>query len=382
MQQRLTSAFAATFGRAPDVIARAPGRVNLIGEHTDYNDGFVLPCAVDFQTLVAAARRTDNQVRVVAADQQFQTDEFDLAAPLVPDPVRTWPNYIRGVLVAMQAMGFEPGGADLAVAGNVPQGAGLSSSASLEVATAQALNSLFNLGIPASDLARIGQLAENDFVGCSCGIMDQMISVAGVSGHALLLDCRSLATTPVPMPAGASLLIINSHKQRGLVDSAYNERRQQCELAARSLEVDALRDATLDQLNAAAGAMDPTVFKRARHVITENDRTRRMASALGRADFGLISQLMSDSHVSMKNDFEITVPEIDILVNLVASVIGNAGGVRMTGGGFGGCVVALVPGSLEADVLQAVSSGYESATGLTETVYRCQPTAGAGLLPI
>ncbi|WP_305368545.1 galactokinase [Photobacterium leiognathi] len=371
-------AFTAVLGYQPSHLIQAPGRVNLIGEHTDYNDGFVLPCAINYQTVVAAAPRTDNIIRVVSVDYDNATDEFDLTQAIEFQQDKMWANYIRGVVKCLLERGLTFTGADIAVTGNVPQGAGLSSSAALEVVIGQTFKVLYNLEISQADIALNGQQAENQFVGCNCGIMDQMISAEGRENHAMLLDCRSLETQAVSMPEDMAVVIINSNKKRGLVDSEYNTRRQQCEEAARIFDVKALRDVTIEQFNAKAHELDELVAKRARHVITENDRTVEAATALRNHDMKRMAELMAQSHASMRDDFEITVFEVDTLVEIVKDVIGEQGGVRMTGGGFGGCIVALVPPTLVDDVKAAVEAKYQAATGLKESIYVCQAKDGAG----
>ncbi|MCG6283624.1 galactokinase, partial [Vibrio diabolicus] len=276
--------------------------------------------------------------------------------------------------------GYTLGGANIAVIGNVPQGAGLSSSAALEVVIGQTFKALFSLAISQAEIALNGQQAENQFVGCNCGIMDQLISAEGQANHALLIDCRSLETQAVSMPEDMAIVIINSNKKRGLVDSEYNTRRQQCEEAAQIFGVKALRDVTIETFEGGGGGGGELVAKRARHVITENDRTLAAAQALRANDMTTLGQLMAASHASMRDDFEITVKEIDTLVDIVKQVIGDQGGVRMTGGGFGGCVVALMPPALVAPVTAAIEQQYQAATGLKETIYVCQAKDGAGLV--
>ncbi|MCG3732421.1 galactokinase [Vibrio cincinnatiensis] len=378
--QNVKASFEQVLGYAPSHIIQAPGRVNLIGEHTDYNDGFVLPCAINYQTVVAAAKREDSLVRVVSVDYGNAFDEFDITQEIKFQENKMWANYIRGVVKSLLERGYSFTGADISVSGNVPQGAGLSSSAALEVVIGQTFKELFNLDISQADIALNGQQAENEFVGCNCGIMDQMISAEGRENHAMLLDCRSLATQAVPMPEEMAVVIINSNKKRGLVDSEYNTRRQQCEEAARIFGVKALRDVTIEQFNEKVSELDDMVAKRARHVITENDRTVEAAQALKTHDMKRMGELMAESHASMRDDFEITVKEIDILVEMVKEVIGDQGGVRMTGGGFGGCVVALVPLLLVDKVKATVEAHYQAATGLQASMYVCQATQGAGLV--
>ncbi|MGL4920097.1 MAG: galactokinase, partial [Plesiomonas shigelloides] len=358
LTQKVTAAFTEILGYAPTHVIQAPGRVNLIGEHTDYNDGFVLPCAINYQTVVAAARRDDNLVRVIAVDYHNAQDEFDATCAPAFLPEKMWANYIRGVVTCLRERGYQFGGVDLAVSGNVPQGAGLSSSAALEVVIGQTFKVLYGLEISQAEIALNGQQAENQFVGCNCGIMDQMISAEGQAGHALLLDCRTLETDAVAMPSTLRVMIINSNKKRGLVDSEYNTRRRQCEQAAEIFGVPALRDVTLAQFTAREHELDPVVARRARHVITDNERTLDAAAALRRGDVGAMAELMAQSHASMRDDFAITVPEIDLLVEMIKDVIGEQGGVRMTGGGFGGCVVALVPPTLVEAVTRRVEERY------------------------
>lgn len=380
--QNVMTSFEAVLGYKPSHIIQAPGRVNLIGEHTDYNDGFVLPCAIDYQAVVAATKRDDNLVRVVSADYGNAIDEFDLSRAITFQQDKMWANYIRGVVSCLTMKGYEFTGADIAVSGNVPQGAGLSSSAALEVVIGQTFKVLHNLEISQADLALIGQQAENDFVGCNCGIMDQMISAEGRENHAMLLDCRTLETELVSMPEHMVVMIINSNKKRGLVDSEYNARREQCEEAARLFGVSALRDVTIDQFNDKCSMLDDMVAKRARHVITENDRTLQAAKALRDHDMKRMGELMAASHASMRDEFEITVTEIDLLVEMVKEVIGEEGGVRMTGGGFGGCIVALVPPKLVERVTSVVQERYQRETGLKESIYVCKAKDGAGLVEV
>ncbi|MEM7283592.1 MAG: galactokinase, partial [Pseudomonadota bacterium] len=329
-------AFEQTFGASPSLTAQAPGRVNLLGEHTDYNDGFVLPCAINFHTVVAARSRSDSIVKVLALDCEGQMDEFDLSKPIEFHQHQGWSNYVRGSLSYLQNAGFSFGGAELVVSGSVPQGGGLGSSAALEVAIIRTLDELYGLNVDGVAVAKISQAAENEFVGCNCGIMDQMISVLGEKGCALLIDCRSLESRAVSMPDDVAILVINSNKKHSHVDGEYNIRRAQCEEAANFFGVPALRDVTVAQLDRAYSEMDEVIARRARHIVTENDRTVRAAQALSDGDMPLISQLMRESHLSMRDDFEITIKEIDVLFEIVDSVVGDKGGVRMTGGGFGG----------------------------------------------
>ena len=378
LKEKTQSLFAEKFGYPATHTFQAPGRVNLIGEHTDYNDGFVLPCAIDYQTVISAAPRTDRTVRVIAADYDNQTDEFSLDAPILAHDSQQWSNYVRGVVKHLLNRDKSFGGADLVISGNVPQGAGLSSSASLEVAVGTVFQQLYHLPLDGAQIALNGQEAENQFVGCNCGIMDQLISALGKKDHALLLDCRTLGTRAVSMPQGVAVIIINSNFKRTLVGSEYNTRREQCETGARFFQQPALRDVSLEQFNAVAAELDPLVAKRVRHVLTENQRTLEAADALEKGDLQRMGELMAASHASMRDDFEITVPQIDTLVEIVKETIGDKGGVRMTGGGFGGCIVALVPEALVSQVQDAVAAQYEAKTGIKETFYVCKASEGVG----
>jgi galactokinase len=376
----VTDGFRARFGGEPTGLARAPGRVNLIGEHTDYSEGFCLPCAIDRETLVAWRPRSDGIVRVLACDQGGAVDAFGIDGPIGTTPELPWANYVRGTLAALKADGFALKGADLAIAGNVPLGAGLSSSASLEIAVATAFEHLLGLQLRASHKARLAQRAEHEFAGCQCGIMDQLASAAGEAGHALLLDCRTLQTQAIPLPDDVAVLVMHSRVQRGLVDSEYNLRRAQCQQAAAALGVPMLRDASLDALPALVRKAPPEVVRRARHVISENQRTLQMAEALGVGDLRRAGTLMRLSHDSMRDDFEIVPPAVDQLAAIVNEVLDGAGGARMTGGGFGGCVVALAPTRRVEQVRDAVMRGYRAPGGEPALFWHCAASAGAGVL--
>ncbi|MBD8166483.1 galactokinase [Erwinia persicina] len=378
LQNTTQQIFTTAFGYVPTHTLQAPGRVNLIGEHTDYNDGFVLPCAIDYQTVIACAKRSDRQVRVIAADYENQQDIFSLDEEIVSHPHQMWSNYVRGVVKHLQKRAPEFGGVDMVIAGNVPQGAGLSSSASLEVAVGTVFKQLYALPLDGAAIAVNGQEAENQFVGCNCGIMDQLISALGEKDHAMLLDCRTLSTRPVPMPSDIAVVIINSNFRRSLVGSEYNTRRQQCEAGAKFFGETSLRDVELSQFTAQQDELDPLVAKRVRHVLTENARTLEAADVLARGDLARMAVLMAESHASMRDDFEITVPPVDQLVGIVKNTLGERGGVRMTGGGFGGCIVALMPFELVDTVKAAVAAQYEAVSGIKETFYVCKASAGAG----
>lgn len=378
LKDKTAQIFRKHFGAEPGHFFQAPGRVNLIGEHTDYNDGFVLPCAINYHTVVAAQGRGDQQINLVAADYDEQVSRFSLSSDITRDENAPWSNYVRGVAWALLQRGYRLQGANIVIAGDVPQGAGLSSSASLEVVVGVALARLSGLDLEGQTIALAGQQAENDFVGMRCGIMDQFIAALGQADHALLIDCRSLAYWAVPIPAGVAVVIANSNVKRGLVESEYNTRRRECEAAAAHFGLPALRDVAPDVFALHVDELEETIAKRARHVITENARTEAAAEALSRGDLTGLGRLMAESHTSMRADFEITVPPIDTLVEIVARVIGEAGGVRMTGGGFGGCIVALAPQEFVPAIEAAIAEQYPAAAGLEATIYVCRASAGAG----
>ncbi|WP_019028868.1 galactokinase [Colwellia piezophila] len=368
--------FEQQFQHSAELVCHAPGRVNIIGDHTDYNDGFVLPAAINYGTTIAASVRDDKIIKVYAHDCDQQTNEFSLTE-IVFDQQMMWSNYVRGTLQALLKKHPEINGANLVVTGNVPQGAGLSSSASFEIAILKTFTQLYQLELNGINAALIGQQAENDFVGCNCGIMDQLISAMGQQGHAMLLDCKDLSFEDAPIPDDLTLFIVNSNVKRGLVDSAYNLRRQQCEAVAKYFGVSALRDVTMAQLNAAEKEIEPELFKRARHVVSENTRAVNTLKALKANDMATISAEMKASHISLRDDFEVTTKEMDGLVEMIDSVLGTKGGVRMTGGGFGGCVVALVPNNLVTEVTDIVNRKYEQEFGLTASIYHCTASQGA-----
>lgn len=378
---RVLDAFAATFDGRPQFVSRAPGRVNIIGEHTDYNDGFVLPCAIGLDICVAARPRDDGLVNVAAADFGGAVDQFDIRESIQRSATKPWANYVRGVFYEMHRAGYKIGGADLAVAGDVPHGAGLSSSAALEVATALAVAAL--AGRPDADrtvLAQVCQRAENNFVGCQCGIMDQLVSARGEAGSALFIDCRTLACRAVPASPDVAILIIHSGVVHGHVENDYNERRRQCEEAAAHLGVSKLRDADEGMLAACAKDFSPVTFRRARHVITENERTAAAASSFASGDLKALGELLRASHRSMRDDFEITTPDIDRLADLANAAIGADGGARMTGGGFGGSVVALVATAQAQAIARQIAAAYLRPDGRPTEVLIERPCAGASFI--
>lgn len=375
-QSLAVEAYQRHFGAEPEMVFRAPGRVNLIGEHTDYNDGFVLPCAIDRETIVAIGHAQSRSVTAIAADFDGQRDSFSLIDPIVSTQT-DWANYVRGVTKVLLDDGFALTGAQMAIAGDVPLGSGLSSSASLEIAVGNALVSLSGATIDPTRMATLAQRAENDFVGCACGIMDQLISTRGEAGHALLIDCRTLACTAVSIPAGVSVIIAHSGVRHAHAGGEYNDRRDQCETAARHYGVAALRDLTLAQLESGKARLDDISYRRARHVVTENDRTERAAIALKNGDLAALGALMAQSHASMRDDFEITVPAVDQLADIMAAPLAGVGGARMTGGGFGGCVIAVAPDECVQAVVDAIAARYRTPKGDAADVFICRPSSGA-----
>lgn len=372
--QRLLGGFAEAFGGTPALVVRAPGRVNLIGEHTDYNDGFAMPIAIGQETRVGF-RPGGEALRVVALDFA-ESDSFDPASPSRNGG--GWRDYVRGVVDQLRQAGIAVPGGELAIAGSIAKGTGLSSSASLEVAIARVILEAVGERWDAVRIALLAQRAECDFVGVRCGNLDQIASAATAQGHALLIDCRTLALRQIAMPADAVVMIVQSGVVRGLVDGEYNCRREECETAARVLGVPALRDADEAMLEAARGRMEESTFRRARHVVTENRRTLDAAQALESGDLVRMGALMRESHLSQGDDFGITVPATDELADLMNAAIGSEGGARQTGGGFGGAVVGLMRKDRVAAVRDAVLEGYRTPAGEPPLVCIETPAAGAG----
>jgi galactokinase len=375
LQEKITAAFAAQFHEAPTYIVRAPGRVNLIGEHTDYNDGFVFPMAIDRAIWLALRPRTDQEVHITSLDYG-DTAVFHLTD--FHKENNHWIEYVKGVAWALQQAGHTLHGWEGVMSGDIPRGSGLSSSAGLELAAARAFTAVSHIPWQPAPMALLSQKAENQWVGVNCGIMDQMISAVGEAGRAILIDCRTLETTAAPLPSGTAVVILDTATRRGLVDSAYNERRQQCEAAAAFFGVPALRDVSVAQFLEMENQLDELTRKRARHVVTENQRTLNAARAMQLDDAPLLGQLMHDSHISLRDDFQVSCPELDTMVRIAQSEE-SCYGARMTGAGFGGCAVALVNQAEAAEFAANVAAQYEAETSLTPQIYICQPVDGAAL---
>jgi len=377
LQERVLETFGRVYGGRPALQVAAPGRVNLIGEHTDYNEGFVLPAAIDRHSVMGVTARDDRTVRVYAADfDDLSTFSLD---DIQHDAQHRWSNYERGVAWVLQQEGYTLRGMDMVITGDVPIASGLSSSASIEVATAYAFQRLSNLELDGVRRALLCQKAENEFVGMRCGIMDQYIISLGKRDHALMIDCRSLDYQLVPIPPGCSVVVCDTKKRRGLVDSEYNTRRQECETGARLLGVRALRDVTPQAFEARQHELSEVTRKRCRHVVTEDQRVLDAVQALRDGDVALFGRLMNASHVSLRDDYQVSCRELDIMVHVAEQQDGVLG-ARMTGAGFGGCTVNLVRADAAEAFRQHVAEGYTAATGLTPDIYVCLAEEGVRAL--
>jgi galactokinase len=355
--------------------------VNLIGEHTDYNDGFVLPMAIERYILIAGDTNSSREVTLHSVTTG-ETASFSVR-PKVEPGEPGWSNYVRGVMAGFPKRKKNLASFDAVIESTLPYGGGLASSAALEVAAATLLEAMTGQVLDPIEKALLCQRAEHDFANVPCGIMDQFTSILARENHALLLDCRSRTTTPVPMTdPTVTVLIINTNIRHKLAEGEYAKRRSQCEAAARVLKVPALRDATPATLEAARGQMDPVVFRRARHVISENERTLQAAQAIQASDWAKVGQLMYASHASLRDDYAVSCPELDTVVD-IAQAMSDGGGVigcRMTGGGFGGCAVSLVKTEAVLRTTRALDEAYEKQTGRQATIFSSRPAAGARIL--
>lgn len=375
--------FVRRYGRAPRWVAAAPGRVNLIGEHTDYNDGFVFPMALERYTIAAASPRSDDVFHCESREEK-EPVRVNLKQAVRPLPQGSWGNYPLGVLAGFLARGLAVPAMDVWVHSTVPLGGGLSSSAALEVAMATLLEAASGVPLDPVEKALLCQRAEHTYAGMPCGIMDQFIAVLAQPDHALLLDCRSRTYEQIPMrDPGVSVLIINTQVKHALTGSEYPTRRRQCETAAAVLGVPALRDVTPAQLDGARDRLDPVVYRRARHVVGEIERTLQAAEAMRRGDWVRAGALMYASHASLRDDYEVSCRELDVVVE-AARAIGVEGGVfgcRMTGGGFGGCAVALVRTEAVSEVRARLEAEYQRQTGIRPVIFVTRPGRGAWVIP-
>ncbi|TAD74997.1 MAG: galactokinase [Sphingomonadales bacterium] len=379
---RARQGYRLAYGVEPTRFVAAPGRVNLIGEHVDYNDGFVLPCAIDREAIIAfgpadknAKNPTLDAVALDMGDMASARDSFELTGAIRPGQ-NNWQNHVRGVVHALGRYGHQLRPMRMAIAGDVPIGAGLSSSAAFGVALALACSEYSGLGLGPEMLAKVAQIAENDFVGCACGIMDQMASAASVAGHALLLDCRTLEHLPIPIHRGLRITVIDTGLRRSLTESAFNERRAECEAAAKALGVAALRDCDAAMLDAARDSLEPVLYCRALHVVTEMGRVEPVAVALATGDTRMLADLMREAHLSLSTNFDVSLPPIDRLARLVGEALEDAGGVRLTGAGFGGCLVAVSTKDATAAIDDAVAR-YNADADLPARADMFSPVSGA-----
>ena len=369
----LENTFQELFGRKAEVLAEAPGRVNLIGEHIDYSEGFVLPFAIADRTYAAIARNTDGLVRIASQQRKNRIFTIDIK-DVKPGSAGDWEKYVLGVI---WTLGISSG-VDILVDGTVPSGAGLSSSAALECSVAVGLNSLFGLGKSLEDLARATQKAENDYVGMPCGIMDQSVSLMGREGSALLLDCRDLSTESVPFDvasAGLELLIIDTQAHHALVDGGYAERRASCESVAAKFAIPSMRHLTMDLLNARKSEITETEYIRARHAVTEIQRVKDAVAALKSSDFTTLGRLINESHFSLRDDYTVSCPELDVAVD--ASLQAGALGSRMVGGGFGGSAIALIKADQIESVKESIKTAYAAKGFKAPRFFTSLPSAGA-----
>jgi galactokinase len=382
--QQTYDAFERAYARSPYWIANAPGRVNLIGEFTDYNDGFVLPMAIEQRTAIAARPNASNHI-LIHSEAASEPVHIDLTRPVTPDARGSWSNYPKGIVAGFLEAGHKVRGFDAVVCSTVPIGAGLSSSAALEVAVATLLEAVCGVQLDPIAKALLCQKAEHTYAGVPCGIMDPFIATLARDGEALLLDCRSQEQHWIPLRDPAiTVLVINTNVKHRLATSAYGQRREECQTAARVLGLSSLREALLEPLTQGASDMDPVIVRRARHVITEISRTLQAAKSIREHDWVELGELLDASHNSLRDDFEVSCRELDTVVE-IAHEIGRRGGVfgcRMTGGGFGGCAVALIDTAHEPSIIETIGRSYRERTGIAATLFASRPAAGADLIEV
>jgi galactokinase len=375
LKKNVIDRFLKDYGTLPDALILAPGRINLIGEYTDFNNGFVLPMAIDRYLAMALKKRDDETIKITSLDFN-ETITLDITS--LKKESHSFQEYVSGCIWALKEKNYPVRGFECVIAGNIPIGAGLSSSAALELAILRAAAFCSDFEFERTKMAKLGQYAENKWVGVNCGIMDQIISAAGKVSHALKIDCNDLSFEECPMPSQTSVIILDTATRRDLVDSEYNERRQQCFNAAKIIGVPFLGSASLDQLEEKKSHLSKLEFKRARHVISENTRVIDTALAMKHHDAVAMGRLMNISHESLRYDFEVTSPALDTIVACSQSEQGCYG-ARMTGAGFGGCALALVDEDKEDVFIENVHKCYQSKTGLTPKIYICKPSEGVTL---
>lgn len=369
--------FQRKYKKKPECLVRAPGRVNLIGEHTDYSEGYVLPVAIDRVVCIAMEKTDSTTVRLYSKEMKDQI-HFDVQKV---EKATGWAEYIKGVAWALQEQGHGLKGWDGVLLSDIPRGAGLSSSAAVEMASVCAFGFSSDIQLRKDQMALIGRKAENDWVGVKSGVMDQMISSSGVAGHALLIDCRSHETQTVPIPEDIAIVVMDTATRHDLVKSAYNDRRRECEEAARFFGVSYLRDVTIEEFNTRQAQLNPILAKRARHVITENDRVLQFVQALKDQDETALGKLLTASHSSLRDDFEVSSAELN---EIVACALEQAGclGARMIGAGFGGCAIALVEKSAAIFFEKNIKKCYSNRTGLEATIFICKASQGASIIKL
>jgi galactokinase len=375
MKELVIQEYQKRYQKPPDYLVRSPGRVNLIGEHTDYNNGWVLPMAIDRSIWVALSSRTDDRVMVHSLD--FPSPADITLSKIVHE--KGWTDYIRGMAWALQDAGFDLRGWQGVLASDIPIASGLSSSAALELAAARSFWAISRWKWEGAEMARTARKMENEWLGLKSGIMDQMISASGQEGCALLIDCRDLSTRLAPVPPGVSIMVMDTTIRRGLVDSAYNDRVEQCKTAAAFLGAPSLRDVSPEDFASRSGGMDEIPFKRARHIITENERVLQAVDAMERGDVEDLGRLMDASHDSLRDDYRVSCRELDLMVEIARSQPGCLG-ARMTGAGFGGCAIALLRAGTEDGFMREVSRAYQGTTGKDPNLFQVEPSGGAHLI--
>ncbi len=375
LKEILSLRFKKEYGVFPECFVHSPGRVNIIGDHTDYNGGLVLPMAIDRYIILAIKKRSDDTVRVVSID--FEEDiQFSIAS--VERGAFTWGEYISGALRCLQGVHPRLTGFDCVISGNIPVGASLSSSAALELGILKAAAYSSGLQWIPLEMARIAQKAENEWVGMNCGIMDQTICAAGQQGYAILIDCRNLLLEPCPIPENSSVIILDTATRRGLIDSAYNERRKQCFEAATIMGIEFLRDGNRNLLKKHKQEMTSTVYLRAKHIVSENERVLLSAKSMKAGDGAELGRLMYESHVSLRDDFEVSSDALNCMVECAMEQT-SCLGARMTGAGFAGCCVALVKKGREQNFIQAVTGCYQDKMDVTPSLYVCNASDGTAI---